>query len=177
MRRDTPARPINRPASSMAQRTAGGTVMNRSENTLKDLSKKQKEYVGKMLENFLEILKLMKLEEDRGTPIRVQTAEQEQLEMAVRAANVVRSAENLLALSEDLKKLFFLNDFPYITQTVQKARDTAKAESIETQARMIYIYREMENELLDLEEEYGSVWYLKPQDPILSDLTNGDAPH
>jgi hypothetical protein len=83
-------------------------------------------------------------------------------------------AENLLNLCEDLKKLFFLNDFPFISQTVQKAREAAIADIKETQARMVFIHREMETELFDLEEEYGSLWYLKNQDPFQSDLTDGE---
>lgn len=77
------------------------------ENVLKTLAKKQKDDVRSMLDNFSEILKLAKVswhsclaypcpkclllqvDEERTTPVKVQTVEQEQLEMAVRASNLV----------------------------------------------------------------------------------------
>ena len=88
----------------------------------------------------------------------------------------MRSAENLLALSEDLKKLIFLNDFPFISQTVQKAREASIADARESQSRLVFVYREMESELLDLEEEYGSAWYLKNQDPLRAEYHNAWPP-
>jgi hypothetical protein len=100
----------------MAQQAATrGAAMNRSQNTLQALSKKQKDYVSRILANFLDILKLIKVryratvgalqwmflfnvfsfffhqqvDEDRNTPVRIQMAEQEQLEMSIRAVNIV----------------------------------------------------------------------------------------
>lgn len=69
-------------------------------------------------------------------------------------------------LNEELKKLFFLNDFPFISQTVQRAREKATAETKEIQKRMMNVYSEMQTELYDLEEEYGSCWYLKDNNPF-----------
>ncbi|XP_055342589.1 mediator of RNA polymerase II transcription subunit 22-like [Paramacrobiotus metropolitanus] len=144
------------------------------ENVLKTLSKKQKDDVRSIQDNFAEILKLVKVEDERGSSVRVQTVEQEQLELGIRATNLVRCAESLMKLNEDLKKYFFLNDFPFISQSVQKAREAANADIKNSQSRMMSVYREMQAELHDLEDEYGSVWYIKNSNPTKEKPANGD---
>ena len=71
-----------------------------------------------------------------------------------------------MKLTEELKRFFFLNDFQFITQSVQKAREADIATTKNYQIRLTAVYREMQSELYDLEEEYGSVWYLKKNDPF-----------
>lgn len=138
----------------------------KADNMIKALGKKQKDDVQSILSNMIEILKLMKVDDDRSAPVRAQTAEQDHLEMSVRASNMIRCAESLMNLNEELKKLFFLNDFPFISQTVQRARERATTETKEAQKRMMHVYSEIQNELFDLEEENGSCWYLKENNPF-----------
>ena len=84
----------------------------KADNMIKALGKKQKDDVQSILSNMMEILKLMKVklkvstpylitelrnstsvvlqvDDDRSAPVRAQTAEQDHLEMSVRASNMV----------------------------------------------------------------------------------------
>lgn len=49
---------------------------------------------------------------------------------------------------------------------MQRARDSAIADTKVNQARIMHVYREMQSELHDLEEEYGSIWYLRNENPF-----------
>ncbi|CAH2068413.1 unnamed protein product, partial [Iphiclides podalirius] len=70
-----------------------------------------------MLENFEEIIKLAKGENDSQLN-RMTQIEQDTFEMQVRAANIVRAGESLMKLVSDIKQYLILNDFPSVNEAI-----------------------------------------------------------
>ena len=90
----------------------------------RDYSEKQKIYsflfqddVKSMADNFSEIVKLCRVEEENQVS-RATQAEEDALEMQVRASNMVRAGESLMKLVSDLKIYLILNDFPNVNEAI-----------------------------------------------------------
>ena len=72
-----------------------------------------------MADNFSEIVKLCRVEDESQVTRSTQT-EEDGLEMQVRASNMVRAGESLIKLVSDLKIYLILNDFPSVNQDIEK---------------------------------------------------------
>ena len=70
-----------------------------------------------MADNFSEIVKLCRVE-DETQVTRATQAEEDGLEMQVRASNMVRAGESLMKLVSDLKIYLILNDFPNVNEAI-----------------------------------------------------------
>ena len=70
-----------------------------------------------MADNFSEIVKLCRVEEENQVS-RATQAEEDALEMQVRASNMVRAGESLMKLVSDLKIYLILNDFPNVNEAI-----------------------------------------------------------
>jgi len=114
--------------------------------------------VSSMLVNFEEILKMAC--RDRNGQIQETTQyEIDALEMQVRAANVVRAADSLMKLVNDLKEYHILNDFPGIDEELKKNCELLQAKTVEYDEKIGKLAQDMADELVALEEEfyeYGS---------------------
>ena len=73
--------------------------------------------VKSMADNFSEIVKLCRVEEENQVS-RATQAEEDALEMQVRASNMVRAGESLMKLVSDLKIYLILNDFPNVNEAI-----------------------------------------------------------
>lgn len=73
--------------------------------------------VKSMADNFSEIVKLCRVE-DETQVTRSTQAEEDGLEMQVRASNMVRAGESLMKLVSDLKIYLILNDFPNVNEAI-----------------------------------------------------------
>ena len=73
--------------------------------------------VKSMADNFSEIVKLCRVE-DETQVTRATQAEEDGLEMQVRASNMVRAGESLMKLVSDLKIYLILNDFPNVNEAI-----------------------------------------------------------
>ena len=70
-----------------------------------------------MADNFSEVVKLCRVEEENQVS-RATQAEEDALEMQVRASNMVRAGESLMKLVSDLKIYLILNDFPNVNEAI-----------------------------------------------------------
>ena len=73
--------------------------------------------VKSMADNFSEVVKLCRVEEENQVS-RATQAEEDALEMQVRASNMVRAGESLMKLVSDLKIYLILNDFPNVNEAI-----------------------------------------------------------
>ncbi|XP_037708573.1 mediator of RNA polymerase II transcription subunit 22 [Drosophila subpulchrella] len=114
--------------------------------------------VRSMLVNFEEILKMAC--RDRNGQIQETTQyEIDALEMQLRAANVVRAADSLMKLVNDLKEYHILYDFPGIDEEIKKNCELIQAKTLEYDEKIGKLAQDMADELVALEEEfyeYGS---------------------
>lgn len=89
------------------------------ETLLKSYTKRLKDDVKSILDNFTEIVKSSKVEDETQVSRLTQSA-QDQYEVNVRAANIVRAGESLLKLVSDMKEFLILNDFPSVNATISE---------------------------------------------------------
>ncbi|XP_046542747.1 mediator of RNA polymerase II transcription subunit 22-like [Haliotis rubra] len=125
---------------------------------LKSYTKRLKDDIRSMLDNFTEIIKLARLEEDSQIS-RTTQSEQDQYEMQVRAANIVRAGESLMKLVSDLKQFLILNDFPSVNESISGNTQLYKHMQGEVDAKLMVLRDEMATDLYELEDEYYSSVY------------------
>ncbi|XP_067661892.1 mediator of RNA polymerase II transcription subunit 22-like [Haliotis asinina] len=125
---------------------------------LKSYTKRLKDDIRSMLDNFTEIIKLARLEEDSQIS-RTTQSEQDQYEMQVRAANIVRAGESLMKLVSDLKQFLILNDFPSVNESISQNTQLYKHMQGEVDAKLMVLRDEMATDLYELEDEYYSSVY------------------
>ncbi|XP_071097516.1 mediator of RNA polymerase II transcription subunit 22-like [Haliotis cracherodii] len=125
---------------------------------LKSYTKRLKDDIRSMLDNFTEIIKLARLEEDSQIS-RTTQSEQDQYEMQVRAANIVRAGESLMKLVSDLKQFLILNDFPSVNESISQNTQLYKHMQSEVDAKLMVLRDEMATDLYELEDEYYSSVY------------------
>ncbi|EPY76387.1 mediator of RNA polymerase II transcription subunit 22 isoform 1 [Camelus ferus] len=83
------------------------------ETLLQSYNKRLKGDIKSIMRNFTEIIKTANTEDETQVP-RATQGKQDNYEMHVRAANIVRADESLMKLVSDLKHFLILNDFPSV---------------------------------------------------------------
>ncbi|XP_053225927.1 mediator of RNA polymerase II transcription subunit 22-like [Podarcis raffonei] len=128
------------------------------ETFLQSYNKRLKDDIKSVMENFREIIKTAKIEE--GTQVsRTTQGQQDNYEMHVRAANIVRAGESLMKLVSDLKQFLILNDFPSINEAINQRNQQLRSLQEECDKKLIALRDEISIDLYVLEEEYYSSGY------------------
>lgn len=122
---------------------------------LKSYRNRLKVDIDSMVDNYSEIIKLCKVDEESQIT-RATQCEEDAFEMQVRAANMVRAGESLMKLISDLKQFLILNDFPTVNDTIAE-NSKMFLEVQENCDRMLTTIRdELATDLFELEDEYYS---------------------
>jgi len=117
-----------------------------------------KDNIRSMFDNFTEIIKLARIEED-GQLLRPTQIDQDHYEMHIRAANIVRAGESLMKLVSDLKQFLILNDFPSVNDSISYNAGMYKEYQSTIDKKLMNLRDEMAADLYELEEEYYSSVY------------------
>ncbi|XP_070581937.1 mediator of RNA polymerase II transcription subunit 22-like [Ptychodera flava] len=125
---------------------------------LKSYNKRLKDDVKSMLDNFTSIVKLAKIEEETQVS-RFTQAEQDNNEIHVRAANIVRAGESLMKLTADIKQFLILNDFPSVNEAIAHRTQYLKSAQAEYDRKLMQLRDEVAIDLYDVEEEYYTSRY------------------
>ncbi|XP_077096681.1 mediator of RNA polymerase II transcription subunit 22 isoform X1 [Siphateles boraxobius] len=125
------------------------------ETLLQNYNKRLKDDIRSILDNFTEIIKTAKVE-DETQVFRATQAEQDHYEMHVRAANIVRAGESLMKLVSDLKQFLILNDFPSVNEAISLRNQQLRTLQEECDKKLISLRDEIAIDLYELEEEYYS---------------------
>ncbi|CAG0883188.1 unnamed protein product [Cyprideis torosa] len=128
------------------------------EALLKSYSKRLKDDVKSILDNFTEIIKLGRIEDETQVNRHTQL-EQDGLEMQVRAANIVRATESLNKLVADLKQYLILNDFPSVNDAIAQNTKVSRGQSEEIDTKLKALRDDLAVDLFDMEDEYYSSIY------------------
>ncbi|XP_072244296.1 mediator of RNA polymerase II transcription subunit 22 isoform X1 [Leuresthes tenuis] len=128
------------------------------ETLLQSYNKRLKDDTKSIMDNFTEIIKLAKIE-DETQVARATQAEQDHYEMHVRAANIVRAGESLMKLVSDLKQFLILNDFPSVNDAISLQNQQLRALQEECDKKLTSLRDEIAVDLYELEEEYYSSSY------------------
>ncbi|XP_016371083.1 mediator of RNA polymerase II transcription subunit 22-like [Sinocyclocheilus rhinocerous] len=125
------------------------------ETLLQNYNKRLKDDIRSILDNFTEIIKTAKVEDETQVS-RATQAEQDHYEMHVRAANIVRAGESLMKLVSDLKQFLILNDFPSVNEAISLRNQQLRTLQEECDKKLISLRDEIAIDLYELEEEYYS---------------------
>ncbi|KAG7491062.1 mediator of RNA polymerase II transcription subunit 22 isoform X1 [Solea senegalensis] len=128
------------------------------ETLLQNYNKRLKDDIKSILDNFTEIIKTAKIE-DETQVARATQAEQDHFEMHVRAANIVRAGESLMKLVSDLKQFLILNDFPSVNDAISLQNQHLRSLQDECDKKLTSLRDEIAVDLYELEEEYYSSSY------------------
>lgn len=128
------------------------------ETLLQNYNKRLKDDIKSILDNFTEIIKTAKIEEETQVS-RPAQAEQDHYEMHVRAANIVRAGESLMKLVSDLKQFLILNDFPSVNDAITLQNQQLRSLQDECDKKLTSLRDEIAIDLYELEEEYYSSRY------------------
>ncbi|XP_019949341.1 mediator of RNA polymerase II transcription subunit 22 isoform X2 [Paralichthys olivaceus] len=128
------------------------------ETLLQNYNKRLKDDIRSILDNFTEIIKTAKIE-DETQVARATQAEQDHYEMHVRAANIVRAGESLMKLVSDLKQFLILNDFPSVNDAISLQNQHLRSLQEECDKKLTSLRDEIAIDLYELEEEYYSSSY------------------
>lgn len=128
------------------------------EALLQSYNKRLKDDVKSILDNFTEIIKTAKIEDETQVS-RATQGEQDHYEMHVRAANIVRAGESLMKLVSDLKQFLILNDFPSVNESVEQRSQQLRALQDDCDRKLTGLRDELSVDLYELEEEYYSSRY------------------
>ncbi|XP_011663190.1 mediator of RNA polymerase II transcription subunit 22 [Strongylocentrotus purpuratus] len=144
---------------SLGQAGQQQRALTQSKDTqLKSYKRRLKEDVSSILDNFTEVLKLAKVEDETQVARQAQ-GEQDQTEMQVRAGNIVRAGESLISLVADIKQFLILNDFPLANENIEKrARFLGNVQN-NVDSKIVQLRDELSNDLYEIEEEYYSSRY------------------
>lgn len=123
------------------------------EALLKSYTKRLKDDVKSILDNFTEIVKSSKLD-DESQLARLTQSEQDGNECKVRAANIVRAGESLLKLVSDIKQFLILNNFPGVNETIDRRCKQLHTLQKDSQNTLCSMKEDLAGSLYDLEEEY-----------------------
>lgn len=126
--------------------------MSSQEAILKSYQKILKDDIKSMVDNYLEIIKLAKVDPGEGNNQLNSSKMQEHYEMSVRAANIAKASEDLLKLIYNIKQFLIINDFPLINEAFSSASNLAQTNAID--ARLCALRDEVAAELFELEDEY-----------------------
>ncbi|XP_028830701.1 mediator of RNA polymerase II transcription subunit 22 isoform X2 [Denticeps clupeoides] len=128
------------------------------ETLLQNYNKRLKDDIKSILDNFTEIIKTAKIEDETQVS-RATQGEQDHYEMQVRAANIVRAGESLMKLVSDLKQFLILNDFPSVNEAISLHNQQLRSLQEECDKKLISLRDEIAIDLYELEEEYYSSRY------------------
>ncbi|XP_041643126.1 mediator of RNA polymerase II transcription subunit 22 [Cheilinus undulatus] len=128
------------------------------ETLLQNYNKRLKDDIRSILDNFTEIIKTAKIEDETQVS-RATQAEQDHYEMHVRAANIVRAGESLMKLVSDLKQFLILNDFPSVNDAISLQNQQLRSLQDECDKKLTSLRDEIAIDLYELEEEYYSSSY------------------
>lgn len=126
-----------------------------NETLLKSYTKRLKDDVKSILDNFTEIVKSSKVESETQVARLTQSA-QDQYEMNVRAANIVRAGESLMKLVSDMKEFLILNDFPSVNTSISERSNALQEINNVTDQQLLTLKQELAVNLFDLEQSYFS---------------------
>ncbi|XP_072015644.1 mediator of RNA polymerase II transcription subunit 22-like [Amphiura filiformis] len=147
----------------MSQTQSGVGVPQRAlpqskDNQLKSYSRRLKDDVKSMMDNYTEIVKLARVEDETQVARQMQ-GEQDQSEMQVRAANIVRAGESLLKLVSDIKQFLILNDFPSVNESINQRTIFLRRVAESFDEKIIQLRDDLAIDLYEIEEEYYSSKY------------------
>ncbi|XP_063000906.1 mediator of RNA polymerase II transcription subunit 22 isoform X1 [Elgaria multicarinata webbii] len=125
------------------------------ETLLQSYNKRLKDDIKSIMDNFTEIIKTAKIEDETQVS-RATQGEQDNYEMHVRAANIVRAGESLMKLVSDLKQFLILNDFPSVNEAINQRNQQLRGLQEECDKKLITLRDEISIDLYELEEEYYS---------------------
>ncbi|KAM7447193.1 Mediator of RNA polymerase II transcription subunit 22 [Porites harrisoni] len=128
------------------------------ETLLKSYTKRLKDDVKSILDNFTEIVKSSKVESETQVSRLTQSA-QDQYEVNVRAANIVRAGESLQKLVSDMKEFLILNDFPSVNTSITERSNALQEISNHTDQQLLALKQELAVNLSELEQAYYSSSY------------------
>eukprot|EP00794_Sanderia_malayensis_P015648 gene15648-17227_t len=122
---------------------------------LKSYTRRLKEDVRMMLDNFVAMLKLVKIEEESQVA-RLSQSVQMQYEIDVRASNIVIAGESLMKLVSDMKEFLILNDFTSVNTSISQS--LAKLREIDnlTEEGLCALKDSLSSDLLDIEKKQFS---------------------
>lgn len=147
------------PPCSMTQ-PQSKIITQSKEAQLKTYQKRMKDDIGAMYDNFLEIIRMARMEDDSSSQVtRASQASQDRYEIEVRAANMVRAAESLMKLISDMKQFLVLNDFPHVNDSIMQHSNFCRQMQNKIDATLLLLRDDMSNELFEMEEEYYSSQY------------------
>lgn len=120
---------------------------------LKTYQKRLRDDVKSLADNFEQLIRLMKVENDASlmTSAKIQESG---YEMKIRAGNMSRAAESVMKLIWDIKQYLIINDFPLINETISNEAKNALEEERTIDAKLTALRDDISNELYDLEDEY-----------------------
>ncbi|XP_065678085.1 mediator of RNA polymerase II transcription subunit 22-like [Hydra vulgaris] len=127
--------------------------MSHRDTLLKSYSKRLKDDIKSILDNYVEIVKAAKVEEETQVG-RLTQAVEDGYEIDVRASNIVRAGESLMKLIADMKEFLILNDFPAVNTSLQKRVQHLKTIEDETKKKLNELKEVVNNDLILLEEEF-----------------------
>ncbi|CAH2316630.1 mediator of RNA polymerase II transcription subunit 22 isoform X2 [Pelobates cultripes] len=125
------------------------------ETLLQSYNKRLKDDIKSIMDNFTEIIKTTKIEDEHQVSRSTQ-GEQDNYEMHVRSANIVRAGESLMKLVSDLKQFLILNDFPSVNEAINQRNQQLRGLQDECDKKLISLRDEIAIDLYELEEEYYS---------------------
>ncbi|XP_068695873.1 mediator of RNA polymerase II transcription subunit 22-like [Montipora foliosa] len=125
------------------------------ETLLKSYTKRLKDDVKSILDNFTEIIKSSKVENETQVA-RLTQSTQDQYEMNVRAANIVRAGESLMKLVSDMKEFLILNDFPSVNTSISERSNAIQEINTLTDQQLLTLKQELTVNLFELEQSYYS---------------------
>ncbi|KAM4722443.1 mediator of RNA polymerase II transcription subunit 22-like isoform 2-T2 [Rhinophrynus dorsalis] len=144
------------------------------ETLLQSYNKRLKDDIKSIMDNFTEIIKTARIEEEHQVNRSTQ-GEQDNYEMHVRSANIVRAGESLMKLVSDLKQFLILNDFPSVNEAINQRNQQLRALQDECDKKLIALRDEIAIDLYELEEEYYSSSVCDPNDlPLCEAYWNKD---
>uniref|UniRef100_UPI00398F0FB7 mediator of RNA polymerase II transcription subunit 22 isoform X2 n=1 Tax=Pristiophorus japonicus TaxID=55135 RepID=UPI00398F0FB7 len=135
------------------------TLPQSKELLLQSYNKRLKDDIKSILDNFTEIIKSARVEDETQVS-RATQCEQDHYEMHVRAANIVRAGESLMKLVSDLKQFLILNDFPSVNESINQRKQQLRSLQEECDKKLVTLRDEIAVDLYELEEEYysSSLW-------------------
>jgi len=143
---------------AMVNREAKRDVQVSKDALLKSYSKRLKDDVRSLADNFSAIVKTCRVEEEHQVSRSTQ-AEEDALEMQVRASNMVRAGESLMKLVSDLKQYLILNDFPSVNEAISQNSNMFKEMQASCDRNLTALRDDLATDLFELEEEYYSSSY------------------
>jgi hypothetical protein len=127
-------------------------IMSSQEAILKSYQKILKDHIKSMVDSYLELIKVAKVDPVEGNNLLSSGQVQENYEMSVRAANIAKASKDLLKLIYNIKQFLIINDFPLINEAFSSAANLAQTDAID--ARLCALRDDVSAELFELGTEY-----------------------